>query len=135
MNLVFIWISRHIFNGKSKEVKNIGFSRSLSIVMTILNNGVIFTLLTNATIDSMKFWLFLENLNSWINKNKMFGFSEALLLMDNWSIHKSKITKTTLWEINSKVLYLLVYRPGFSPIEMWFSILKRKLLLNKQINA
>ena len=117
------WIAK----GQSKEIKSIKFYGSLSIVMAIWNNGTILALLSNETIDSKKFWLFLENLNSWLNKNKNFGFSETLLLLDNWSIHKSKITKEVLWRINTNVLYLPAYSPDFAPIEMWFSILKRNI--------
>ena len=43
-----------IVKGKSKEVKSIRLSGSLSIVISILNNGAIFTLLSNETIDSFK---------------------------------------------------------------------------------
>ena len=133
INIDESWFNRNLKNnyswvlkGQTNEAKSIQFSGSWNIVMTIWSNGATFTLLSNEATDSVKFWLFLENLNSWINNNRSFGFSETLLIMDNWSIHKSKSTKAKLWKINANVLYLPAYSPDFAPIEMCFSILKRK---------
>ena len=63
------------------------------------------------TSDSNKFSLFLDKINEWIIANKKFQKQEVLLVLDNWSIHKSKEVMQKLKQISNKVTYLPAYSP------------------------
>ena len=69
------------FKNQQKVVKWIKFSGIISIILVILNSGIMFAFISNETIDLIKFSFFIENLNSWIIKNKNFKFAETLILL------------------------------------------------------
>ena len=79
------------------------------------------------TIDSTKFIVFIENLNRWLIDHSNFKYSNVLIILDNWSIHKSKETLCKLKKINWKIIYLSAYSPMLAPVEMYFRILKANL--------
>ena len=95
--------------------------------MSIWSNGTWFLQLTNQTTDSNKFKLFLDKLNEWIKTNESFQKQEVLIVLDNWSIHKSKEVMQKLKQISNKIAYLPAYTPKFAPIELWFSKIKENL--------
>ena len=113
--------------GNKTEAKNSFIVGSASLIFGILSNGSSIGMITNGTINSLKFITFLKNLKEWLNKNKNFGFKETLLIMDIWSIHKSKSTINYLKKIKIQVLFLPVYSPILAPIEKFYGILKLKL--------
>ena len=79
------------------------------------------------TIDSTKFVWFIKILHNWIVSNDNFGYNEVMILLDNWSFHKSSTSASLLIELRYKITYLPVYSPDFAPIEMFLSILKKNL--------
>ena len=110
--------------GYPVEAKNSPFSDSVSAWMATLSNGSFIAMLTNETINSHKFRLFLRQLHRWLKNNEWFEFDDVLILMDNWSIHKSGEVRTTLLQTNYKIMFLPAYTPQWVPIEKWFGILK-----------
>ena len=50
----------------------------------------------------------------------------SILLMDNASIHKTKILKEIITEKNLNICYTPPYSPEFNPIELVFGIIKQK---------
>ena len=56
-----------------------------------------------------------------------FSKQEMLIVLDNWSIHKSKEVMQKLKQISNKITYLPAYTPQFTPIELWFSKIKENL--------
>ena len=113
--------------GISKEAKNAPFVGSAWIISCILSNGNWISLITNNTVNSIKFVVFLENLKQWLRNNNNFNYSDVLLLLDNWSIHKSRESIKKLKKINAKILYLPPYSPNFAPVEEFFGIMKMKI--------
>ena len=109
------------------EAKNSPFIGSINWIMSIWSNGTWFLQLTNETADSNKFKLFLDKLNEWIIINESFQKQEVLIVLDNWSIHKSKEVMQKLKQISNKIPYLPAYTPQFAPIELWFSKIKENL--------
>ena len=127
-------INRHIQisyswskKGIPKEAKNSPFTGSVNCMMAILWNGNWFSLLSSTTSNSNKFDSFLDKLNYWLTANKIFQKKEVLILLDNWSIHKTAQIFQKFKEINYNVIFLPAYTPQFAPIEMWFSMIKRNL--------
>jgi transposase len=56
---------------------------------------------------------------------------DDILLMDNCSVHKSKLVKDTLRECNITVLWLPRYSPDYNPIELLWSYIKSILRREK----
>ena len=128
-------LNRHIkynyswsMKGIPWEVKNSPFVGSASLCLAICSNGTWILLITNETINTNKFVLFLSNLNSWLKSNRNFGYEEVLLIMDNCKYHKTKETKLKLIDCSYKVIYLPPYTPQWAPIENAFGIIKKILI-------
>ena len=127
-------INRHIkrdyswiFKGQNKELKNAFYSGSVSIVMGIWSNGYWIGMLTNESIDTSKFIIFVENLIQWVKNNEYFGYWELLIILDNCAIHKSKYSIQKLNKIKGKIIFLPAYSPPLAPIEEFFGILKMNM--------
>ena len=99
--------------------------------MTVWSNETWTAFITNTTINSEKFLMFIEHLKDWLKKSHYFELYDVLLIMDNWSIHKTTRVKNRLSAANIKVLFLPWYIPQWAPIESWFGIMKKKLRSNK----
>ena len=124
-------INRHIKSNYSWSTKgnpaewlNSPYTRSTSIYMAVCSNG---------TIDSVKFSTFIEHLENWLKENHYFEIYDILLIMENWSIHKTKAIKDKLANWNLNVLFLPCYTPQWAPIESCFGIIKYKLRKEKAI--
>ena len=115
------------YKGVPYKAKNSPFTGSINWIMSICSWGSWFLLLTNHTSNSDIFELFLNKLNDWIATNDNFQGKEVLIVMDNWSIHKSKQIMQKLKYMKWKVAFLPAYTPLFAPIEMWFSRIKQIL--------
>ena len=109
------------------ESKNCIFSGSLSLITAICSNDAWLSFMLDETIDSTKFVWFIKILHNWIVSNDNFGYNEVMILLDNWSFHKSSTSASLLIELRYKITYLPLYSPDFAPIEMFFSILKKNL--------
>ena len=113
--------------GINKEVKNIPFSGNLYLILAVLSNGKWFLLSSKNTIESLTFCHFIKKLNNWIYSSKKSEYDSILLIMDNWSSHKSKNTINTLKQTDFKVNFLPIYSPDLSPVEMCFAYIKQQL--------
>ena len=101
-----------------------------SLILTSFSNGEWFAFLKKATINSKFFLLFLEILESLILSNRDNSI-EKYLLLDNASIHASKLFKMILGSSQLEVRFLTVYTPELTLIELVFRAVKAKL--KKQI--
>ena len=95
--------------------------------MSIFSNGLWCSMLTNSTTNSETFTHYLIKINDWINKNKLFGFSKVIILLDNWPYHKSKRTIDKFNNINLNMMFLPPYSSSFASIELIFGLIKQKL--------
>ena len=109
------------------ECQNSVISGSASMIMAICSNGAWITLVTNETINSGNFTWFLKILADWLHSHNYFGYNRAMLLLDNWSIHKSSSTVIVLQSFSFITLFIPAYSPEFAPVEQWFSIIKKNL--------
>ena len=127
-------INRHIKKnyswsnkGSSVEALNSSYTGSTSIWMAIWSNGTWTAMLTDETINSEKFIKFIDHFECWLRLNSYFEEYNILLLLDNWSIHKTSKVKEKLLEANITVLYLSWYTPQWAPVEWCFAIMKNAL--------
>ena len=115
------------FKGIPNEKKNSSFSGSVSWILAICSNGYWIWFLLNKTIDSNNFIWFVKILHKWLAENKIFGYDKAILILDNWSTHKSELTKNLMKKLPYTVYYLPAYSPELAPVELCFGILKKSL--------
>ena len=117
--------------GVSKDLllswKTLIFSGSVSFVLSICYNGAWISFITNKKINSFNFLWFINILDSWLKYKNNFKYEEIMLILDNWSFHKSLQTREILLKLKYLVVYLPVYSPDFAPIKMWFSYINRNL--------
>ena len=113
--------------GKSTEFKNAPFSGSVKVIMVILSNGLWFVMLTSNTIDSDVFIEFLVQINQWIRRNGLFGYSKIMMTLDNCPCHQSNKSKKFMAKLGYNILFLPPYSPQLSPIEGVFGVLKHHL--------
>ena len=99
------------FKGSPIELKNSPFYGSVNLVLAIYSNGAWISFITNKTIDSLYFLWFINILDSWLKSKNNFKYEEIMLILDNWSFHKSLQTR----ELLRKLKYLVVYLPAYSP--------------------
>ena len=70
-----------------------------------------------------------------VEENRLFGFSNILVIMDNCSIHKTDLVKSRFWNSNIKLMYLPWYTPQWVPVENWFAMIKTKLRKGKLLET
>ena len=136
-------INRHIkwnyswgFKGKSIEVQNSGIEGSVSMILGICSNGSWINAIVNKTIDSKYFEWYLKIVCNWLNINENFGYTQVINLLDNWAIHKSKLSQTWFKKMGYTINFIPAYSPDFAPVEMWFSLIKRNLAkISKESNS
>ena len=83
-------------------------------------NGVEHWRIFEKSVNNVKFKQYLEELRE-ANAGKKIA-----LFLDNLSVHHSKKTKAVLERLEIPTIFNIVYNPETNPIEMAFSILKRK---------
>ena len=68
--------------------------------------------------------LAFESIICWIKNKSSFGFSDVLLVLNNWSIQKSSDVENLKVNLKWRVMHLPVYSPIYAPIENWFGLIK-----------
>ena len=88
-----------------------------SILSTFRLNGEMFPLVFSGTLNKELFAEYLKKLKSHLT-------DDDILLMDNSSVHKSKLVLDTLRDCNIKYLFIPRYSPDYNPIELFWSYMK-----------
>ena len=88
-----------------------------SAACCVSSNGLVDVSIKSGSFNTTSFVEFLKSLK--LPRG-------AVVLMDNVSFHRSCVVKETLDAMGVDVLYTPPYSPWFNPIEMCFSIVKRK---------
>lgn len=92
-----------------------------SILSTIRSNGEKVAFVFEGTLNKNLFAEYLRNcLASAIGE-------EDVLILDNSSVHRSKLVGEVLEELGIKVLFLPPYSPDFNPIELMWAYMKNIL--------
>ena len=87
-------------------------------------------MLTNSTINSKLFGHFINKMNAWITDNQNFNFRKIVMILDNWSYHRSAKVLKKLQNMGVGIMYLPAYSPWLALVELTFSYIKH--LLKKQ---
>ena len=117
--------------GKNWSILHEPIEGKWSLILASFSNGEWFAFLKKGTVNSKFFLLFLEILESLILWNWDNPTEKYLLLLDNSSIHSSKLLKMILGSSQLEVRFLTAYTPELAPVELVFRAVKVKL--KKQI--
>ena len=74
--------------------------------MTIFSNGWWIALVLNETSHSEVFSLYLSKMNNWLISNRNLDCQKLVIILDNWSYHKSKKSKELRWLLIEKLLFV-----------------------------
>ena len=108
--------------GKKSErikegIKDVRFQRK-SILSTISVFGVNASLVFDGTLNSEVFTHYLEFVLFPTLKK------DEIIVMDNCSVHKSKLVREVIERLGINVLYLPPYSPDLNPIELMWAAMK-----------
>ena len=95
--------------------------------MRICSNGFWINLIVNNTINSIKFVWFIKIMWNRLRSHNWFSYSQVAILLDNWALHKSVVTRNVLDKTSCIAFFVSAYIPNFSSVEFWLSLMKRKL--------
>jgi len=126
------------FNKKQKACSLIGTNvhvpidqvkhKNQSLLMAITTNNILYSEIHDDSIDSTKFYSFIDNLIKHLKeKNYIFIF-------DNVAFHKNKNVLKLITSNGHKYIFTPPYSPNNNPIENTFSLIKRsyyKIIKNK----
>ena len=113
--------------GAPSEFRTMPFVGSVNLVLTIFSNGSWFWLISNKTMNSIRFSEYIKKLNEWILSISKFENKEIILMLDNWSVHRSKENQKLYEHLGHQVVFYPPYSPQLAPVEMWFNFIKQKL--------
>ena len=108
----YSWLNK----GKSWCLTNIKFQNSISLISAICTNGFAFNAVWHGTVNGETFIVFLNELLKEIKLQTTFDLSDFIILMDNWAIHRSKLTMSFLKENKTRVHFNVPYAPELAPI-------------------
>ena len=113
--------------GSSRAIWNIKFSKSASIISWIYSNGLSLNAISDRTITSEIFLEFLESLLCFVIRKSSYKSHQIVLILDNWSIHKTNSVKN--WAKNNSIdlFYIPPYTPELACVETYFAILKKRV--------
>lgn len=92
-----------------------------SILSTMRLNGAMCPLVFDGTLNR---FIFAEYIKTCLKPTLS---PEDVILLDNSSVHKSKLVLDTLKECGIKYLFLPPYSPDFNPIELLWALMKSVL--------
>ena len=98
-------------------LKDVRFKRQ-SILSTIRLNGEMVPLVFDGTLNKELFAEYLRN-----QLADTLG-PDDIIILDNSSVHKSKLVADVLAELKINVLFLPPYSPDFNPIELLWAFIK-----------
>ena len=113
--------------GESWPIINDKIKGRASLILATWNTGEWIGMVVQDTIDSQKFWFFLELLESILKQSVVWFGKSPIIILDNARTHSSKITKNKIKMLDMQVRFLAPYWPEVAPVERIFGRIKSKL--------
>ena len=113
--------------GRSWPIINDRIKGRASLILATWNTGEWICMIVQGTIDSQKFWFFLELLESVSKNSFMRAEKSPIVILDNARTHSSKITKRAIQNLDIQTRFLAPYWPEVAPVERIFGKIKSKL--------
>ena len=113
--------------GTNWEVFSQKYSVAISLIWAISSDGKYIAVALNNRLNSNTFIEFLKIIEHWINEYHQDYYRKVLILLDNWSIHRSKQSKDYMRKADSRFIFLPHYSPSLAPIELIFAKIKNSI--------
>ena len=104
----------------NQELQNICFEDSSSLIILISSSGIVFASKTSGSVNSLMFVEYLKRLKQILKEDFEINIMNCLIIMDNATTHRSKITTNFIEEKNLLVAFIPQYMPELNPIENIF---------------
>ena len=108
----YSWLSK----GKNWYLANTKFENNVSLISAIWTNGFACNAVLHETIKSTTIIEFLDKLSEKMRARSTLDLSDCIILMDNWSIHRSKLVRDYFAWSNLKVHFNVPDAPELAPI-------------------
>ena len=113
--------------GINWEIFSQKYSGSISAIWAISSKGDYIAALLNLRLNSSSFIEFLKILRLWINLHYEIDENRVLILLDNWPVHRGKLSIEYMKTTPNKYMFLPYYTPSLAPIELIFAKMKRTM--------
>ena len=109
--------------GSKQPIKNIFIKSSVTIMSAISSFGKTYNVLKTDSYKGSDFIQFMKDVIQDLNE---IGYESNKIgvILDNWSIHRSKLSMEFLKNQGISIYFIPPYWPELAPIEKYFSILK-----------
>ena len=134
MNQVYlVWLKQTTLGALkvSSSHKECEIHRFFKYYTAISTSGYSYSTILTETTNSKIFIQFLKQLVNNLKLNEKVKGTEILIVMDNSQVHQSKIVIKDLQLWGVKYLFLPSYSPELAPVELFFGILKQRILRTK----
>ena len=122
---------------KTWKRKNSNFTRtntgrltSNSVMAAIYKEGVLLYEINEGRNKSEHFINFMNNLETKLKENEYFrrklNIGKMTIVLDNATIHRSKLVSKNLKKNSINRLYLAPYKPQLNPCELLWNVIKMK---------
>ena len=122
----YSWLNR----GANEFRSNISFKGSMSLIWAITSQGSWFVTNLIGTNNTSNFVEYIDKLTKWIVEDQETLLSKVVIVLDNWTIHKSATSLDVLNKLGWRIVFLSPYSPEWAPIELLFNTLKRRLQIH-----
>lgn len=103
---------------------NLGTNKKKNLIAAVDERNLLYYEINDDNTNEKIFLEFCKNLKNKIDENKI---DKYVIILDNFSVHKTKLLKEYYQENHMNVLFISPYNSNFNSIELFFRLLKRKL--------
>ena len=122
MKLEYSWL----LIGRSSALLNQNITGKSSLIMEVSNRGSWFAIVKESTMNSKWFWIYLKLIEKAFGDQINEWHVMPFVIIDNTSIHTSKLTKKIADSLSFGIKYLPPYWPEVAPVEQVFNLIKSK---------
>ena len=105
---------------EEKSVKGIIFKGSVTVISSIMADGRTYTEVVEGTLTREKFIAYMDRLLKYLKRITDVNKSKIGIILDNCSVHRSKIVINHF--VNNEITQILLppYWPEFAPVKLFF---------------
>ena len=131
LNIDETWLGMSDFRRTKWQVKEVSnstpaalMSPRLSMIVALDSQGNVYLSLNQANTNSSMTEIFLTDLVTKLDKERLNWRKNTVIFWDNASYHSSLMTRKTLQNLNIPILYTGPYSYSASPCELFFAQFK-----------
>ena len=117
--------------GASCAITNTCFIKSMNLITAITTTGLLINILKSERTNAKIFDAFLNYVIKRLGEED-FAAGDCGIILDNCSIHRSELVMTHWRKTEIKLFYLPQYSQELAPVEVYFSLLKRRFVQERK---